>query len=108
MADGLYRFDCPTPKAHHGYGHSWEACFHPVDVPPAVKMALTVATAQVQRGEQPTPNITAVLVWYLGELLDGPTAAAPVQDEAAELDRMNRGADRGEKHADDYDVWGDT
>jgi len=32
---------------------------------PAESMALTIALAQLERGETPTPNITAVLIWAL-------------------------------------------
>ena len=54
---------------------------------PAENMALTVARAQVERGENPTPNVSAVLVMALDRLIDelpdgdmfvrkcGPTAA---------------------------------
>lgn len=35
---------------------------------PAENMALTVALAQVERGEHPTPNVTAVCVLALGRL----------------------------------------
>ncbi len=35
---------------------------------PAEKIALTVAVAQVRRGEQPTPNVTAVCIEALARL----------------------------------------
>lgn len=39
---------------------------------PAERLALTVARAQVERGESPTPNIAAVLVMALDRLTGGP------------------------------------
>ena len=37
---------------------------------PAENMALTVARAQIERRENPTPNVTAVLVMALDRLID--------------------------------------
>ena len=37
---------------------------------PPERMALTVARAQIKRGEDPTPNITAVLIMALARLVD--------------------------------------
>lgn len=41
----------------------------------AEEMALTVALAQVERGEQPTPNVTAVCVYALARVARGETPA---------------------------------
>ena len=37
---------------------------------PPERIALTVARAQIKRGEDPTPNITAVLIMALARLVD--------------------------------------
>ena len=37
---------------------------------PAESMALTVALAQVQRGEDPSPNVASVCVYALARLVD--------------------------------------
>lgn len=40
------------------------------DLLPAESIALTVALAQVLRGEEPTPNVAAVCVLALARLVD--------------------------------------
>ena len=37
---------------------------------PPERMALTVARAQIKRGEDPTPNVAAVLIMALARLVD--------------------------------------
>ena len=37
---------------------------------PPERMALTVARAQIKRGEDPTPNVVAVLIMALARLID--------------------------------------
>ena len=37
---------------------------------PPERMALTVARAQIKRGEDPTPNVAAVLIMALARLID--------------------------------------
>ena len=37
---------------------------------PPERMALTVAKAQIKRGEDPTPNVAAVLIMALARLID--------------------------------------
>lgn len=44
----------------------------------AERLALTVARAQLERGDNPTHNITAVLVMTIDRLLDDVEAAAPL------------------------------
>jgi len=44
----------------------------PAALLPAEKIALTVAVAQVRRGEQPTPNVTAVCIEALARLAGVP------------------------------------
>jgi hypothetical protein len=47
---------------------------------PAEKIALTVALAQLERGEQPTPNVTAVCVQALARLADTAVPPAPERE----------------------------
>ena len=59
----LYRFECPTPEAHHGYGHNWEACFHPIK-PDLVAAAEKIAWLN-RNVTTETPNLVAA--WMVVE-----------------------------------------
>lgn len=47
---------------------------------PAESMALTVALAQVQRGEEPMPNVATVCVLALARLVDRFDYTEPEED----------------------------
>lgn len=45
-----------------------------VDLTPAERIALTVARAQIERGESPTPNVATVLIAALARAAGEPLA----------------------------------
>ncbi len=56
---------------------------------PAESMALTVAWAQVERGESPTPNISAVVVMALARLAHAVPVPWCVEHNASWIDTLD-------------------
>ena len=62
-----------------------------IELHPVENMALTAARAQVERGDDPTPNVAAMCIMTLARLVDGKSFAdvyAPdLYDETLEDDK---------------------
>jgi len=99
--NGLYYFACASPKAHHGYGHSWEACFHRVDEP-LYRLRTDcewcgteqAACLDLQVGRKCCPDCDHR--WYQEY-----RAHQTPDREQQELARMDEHADQGGKYADE-------